>query len=223
MILTFDNLVTADEVRVLKNLIARAAFVDGRETAGSQLSQVKQNTQIPMDHPVMPEIMRLVMNALRRNQVFMDATQPRSLAAMLVSRYQPGMQYGLHVDNPLMGDPTLIRSDLSFTLFLSEPDRYEGGELAFDTGSGETAYKLPVGSLICYPTGQLHRVRPLQTGERVAVVGWFQSLIRDPGVRELLHDLSRARSLVHAAEGNSRAFELLNKAFANLVRRYAET
>lgn len=223
MILTFDPLLSADEVKVLGNLIARASFVDGRETAGTLLSQVKQNTQIPMDHPVMPEIMRLVMTALRRNQVFMDATQPRSLAAMLVSRYHTGMQYGQHVDNPLMGDPTLVRSDLSFTLFLSDPASYEGGELAFETGSGEAAYKLPIGSLICYPTGQLHRVRPVQSGERLVVVGWFQSLIRDPGVRELLHDLTRARTLVHAAEGNSRAFELLNKAIANLIRRYAET
>lgn len=223
MILSLPEVVSADEHAALLQLIDRAAFVDGRQTTSALLADKKRNRQLPADHPVMPDIARIVMGALRRHQVFMESIQPRSLAGLLVSRYEAGMEYAAHVDNPLMGDHTVMRSDVSFTLFLSAPESYEGGELAFVAGSGESAHKNPARGMICYDTGQLHRVRPVVSGVRLVVVGWLQSLVRDAAVRELMHDLAQARSLVHASEGNSRAFELLNKSYANLLRRYAET
>ena len=171
---------------------------------------------------MLKEITNVVMQALGRNDAFMSVAQPRRLAAMLVSRYQPGMAYGSHVDAPIMGEPNHVRSDVSFTLFLNEPDAYQGGELSFETGSGETSFKLPARSAICYPTGQLHRVRPVEQGERLAVVGWVQSLVREPAIRELLHDLSEARELLAGLEGTSRAVELITKSYSNLLRRNAE-
>jgi PKHD-type hydroxylase len=152
----------------------------------------------------------------------MVAAQPRRLASILVSRYQPGMGYGLHVDAPIMGEPNHVRSDLSFTLFLSEPDSYDGGELAIETGGGETAFKLPARSAVCYPTGRLHRVRPIERGERIAIVGWVQSLVRDSAIREMLFDLSAAREQLVGLDGATRAFELVNKTYFNLLRRHAE-
>jgi len=223
VILSLQDVITAAEHGALMQLIDRAAFIDGRQTTTALLADKKRNQQLPADHPVMPDIARIVMSALRRHQVFMESIQPKSLAGLLVSRYEAGMEYGAHVDNPLMGDHTVMRSDVSFTLFLSAPETYEGGELSFVSGSGESMHKLPSCSMICYDTGQLHRVRPVVSGHRLVVVGWLQSLVRDPAVRELMHDLAQARSLVHASEGNSRAFELLNKSYANLLRRYAET
>jgi len=222
MILTLPELVTPDELATIKRLVERAGFTEGRSTAGELLQKAKHNQQIPWNHPVMPEITAVVMRALGRCDPFMSVARPRRLAGMLVSRYQPGMSYGLHVDAPIMGEPNHVRSDVSFTLFLNEPDAYDGGELAIETGSGESAFKLPARSAICYPTGQLHRVRPVERGERLAVVGWVQSLVRDPGLRELLHDLSEAREQLVGLPDASRALDLINKTYSNLLRRYAE-
>jgi PKHD-type hydroxylase len=222
MILTFPELITPDELAHIKRLVARAGFTDGKATAGELLHKAKHNEQIPTNHPVMAEIGALVMQALGRCDAFMTGAQPRRLAAMLVSRYRPGMAYGLHVDAAVMSEPNHVRSDLSFTLFLNEPDTYEGGELAFESGSGESAYKLPARSAICYPTGQLHRVRPVQQGERLAVVGWVQSLVRETSVREMLYDLIEARDSLVGQEGASRALDLINKTYFNLQRRYAD-
>lgn len=222
MLLTLPDLVTPDELALIKQKIATVPFIEGKATAGELLKSVKNNQQIPWNHPVMKEITDLVMRALGRCDAFMSLAQPRRLAAMLVSRYEPGMAYGAHVDAPIMGEPNHVRSDVSFTLFLNEPDTYQGGELAFENGSGETAFKLPARSAICYPTGQLHRVRPVEHGERLAVVGWVQSLVREPAIRELLHDLSEARELLVGQEGAGRAVELLTKSYSNLLRRNAE-
>ena len=222
MILTLPDLITPEELVLIKQKLAAVPFADGKATAGELLHAKKQNQQIPWDHPVMKDITNLVMQAFGRHDTFMSAAQPRRLAAMLVSRYGPGMAYGSHVDAPIMGEPNHVRSDVSFTLFLNEPDAYQGGELSFETGSGETSFKLPARSAICYPTGQLHRVRPVEQGERLAVVGWVQSLVREPAIRELLHDLSEARELLAGLEGTSRAVELITKSYSNLLRRNAE-
>ena len=202
MVLNFANLITPDEQRVLLDLMARAV-------AGQS--------------GVLAETGRVVTSALVRQTDFVDAVHPRALAGLRLSRLRPGMPAGVLVDEPLMGDSSLMRNDVAFTLFLNEPDGYEGGELQLDGDGSETLWKLPARSLLCCPGGTTQRLRPVLQGERLVVVGWLQSLVRDAQVRGLLHDLGQARSLVHAAEGNSRAFELLNKSYANLLRRYAET
>ena len=222
MITTLPNLITPDELAQIHRLISVVEFTEGKATAGELLHKAKHNQQIPSDHPVMTRVTNLVMQALGRNDAFMCAAQPRRLATMLVSRYRPGMAYGMHVDAPIMAEPNHVRSDVSFTLFLSAPDTYLGGELAFEMGGGETTFKLPAGSAICYSTGQLHRVRPVEQGERLAVVGWVQSLVREPAVRELLRDLSEAREQLVGQEGAARALELINKSYFNLLRRHAE-
>ena len=132
MILTLPDLITPEELVLIKQKLAAVPFADGKATAGELLHAKKQNQQIPWDHPVMKDITNLVMQALGRHDAFMSAAQPRRLAAMLVSRYGPGMAYGSHVDSAVMGAPHHVRSDVSFTLFLSEPDTYEGRELAFE-------------------------------------------------------------------------------------------
>ena len=127
MLLTLPDLVTPDELALIKQKIATVPFIEGKATAGELLKSVKNNQQIPWNHPVMKEITDLVMRALGRCDAFMSLAQPRRLAAMLVSRYEPGMAYGAHVDAPIMGEPNHVRSDVSFTLFLNEPDTYQGG------------------------------------------------------------------------------------------------
>ena len=222
MIVTLPEVITENELAQIQRMISTVEFVDGGSTAGEFLQRTKNNRQIPWDHPVMKNIGAIVMRALERCDPFMGAAQPRKLAGMLVSRYEPGMAYGLHVDAPIMQKPTHVRVDVSFTLFLNEPDTYEGGELAFAHGGVETAFKLPARSAICYPTGQLHRVRPIEKGQRLAVVGWVQSLVRDASIREVLFDLSEARDRLAGKEDETRTLELINKSYSNLLRRHAE-
>jgi PKHD-type hydroxylase len=222
MILTFDDVITADEHRAILDRIAAAPFVDGRETAGARLANTKHNLQIAKGSPVLQEIADVLLGALKRHDGFRSATYPRQLHSVLVSRYEPGMAYGSHVDEALLGQAVVWRSDLSLTLFLSEQDAYDGGELAVESGSGEMHVKLGARGLVCYPTGQLHRVMPVTRGERLAVVGWIQSYVRDAAAREALWDLAQAREQIYARDGKSRAFDLVNKTHTNLLRRWAE-
>ena len=220
MILTFPDAVSVDEQRAILAEIAAADFVPGRETAGAALAARKHNEQISRDSPHVKRIGAMLLEALRRNAAFRAAIYPKQLHSTLVSRYRPGMEYGAHVDAALMGDATLFRTDVSLTLFLNEPADYDGGELALESGSGELRVKLPARALVCYPTGQLHRVTPVTRGERLVVVSWIQSHVRDGGAREVLRDLALA--LEKLPQDATAARDLVNKAHTNLLRRWSE-
>ena len=222
MILSFAEAISADEQRAILAEIAAADFVPGRETAGAGLAASKNNEQIARDSPRVSAISAIVLAALRRSRTFRSSVYPKQLHSTLVSRYHPGMEYGAHVDAALMGEATVWRSDLSLTLFLNEPAEYDGGELALESGSGEFRVKLPARSLVCYPTGQLHRVLPVTRGERLVVVSWIQSHVRDAAARETLRDLALALDAL-GASGNAGARDLINKAHANLLRRWSDT
>ena len=140
----------------------------------------------------------------------------------MFSRYEPGMEYGTHVDNAVMSGRPPVRSDVSLTLFLSEPDTYDGGELTIQTMTGEEQIKLPAGSIVAYPSSSLHRVAPVTRGVRVAAVTWVQSMIRDPACREILFDLEATRRSIFETQGKTREFDLVSKCFANLMRMWAE-
>ncbi len=139
--------------------------------------------------------------------------------SLMFSRYEPGMRYGLHVDDAIMGG---MRSDVAFTLFLSEPESYDGGELMIDSAAGEDAIKLAPGALVAYPATSLHRVAEVTRGARLAAVGWARSFVRDAAQRELLFDLDTARRTLFAQHGPSREFELMSKSLTNLLRMWAE-
>jgi PKHD-type hydroxylase len=222
MILTFADVITAQEHRAILDQINGAQFVDGRQTAGTNLAARKNNEQVQRDATQIAAISAIVLDALRHNETFRNSVYPRQLHSLLVSRYRDGMEYGAHVDSALMGDATLWRTDLSLTLFLNEPDEYDGGELALESGSGELLVKLPARNLVCYPTGQLHRVRAVTRGERLVVVAWIQSHVRDTGAREALADLARALAALRASGADAHACELINKTHTNLLRRWAE-
>ncbi len=163
-----------------------------------------------------------MLAALKRNDAFRDATYPNQLHGLMLARYREGMGYGPHVDAPLMGEFPVYRSDLSLTLFLNEPADYDGGELEIQTGAGSARIKLPAGDLIVYSTGDTHQVLPVTRGERLVVVAWIQSFVRDAGVRAMLWDIAQARDEVFARESRSPTFERLNRVHANLLRRFAE-
>ena len=179
---------------------------------------VKDNEQA-REGAVLTLLRERVTNAIHSNEVFSLAARPKALTPLLFSRYTEGKHYGSHVDNPLMNG---VRTDVSFTLFLADPEAYDGGELVIESVSGEEAIKLPAGHLVAYDSTSLHRVAPVTRGERLVAVGWAQSYVRDSAKRELLFDLETARRNVFAQHGKTPEFDLLAKSSANLFRMWAE-
>ena len=189
MILTFADVLDSAEHAAMLDAANSAEFVDGRETAGVRLESTKRNEQVARADPRMNVVAELLLGALKRHETFRAAAYPRQLHGVILSRYRPGMEYGSHVDEALMGDTHVYRSDLSITVFLAAPEDYDGGELALESGSGELRVKLAARGLVCYPTGQLHRVLPVTRGARIAAFFWIQSLVRSDAQRRLLFDL----------------------------------
>jgi len=223
MILTFADVITAEEQQKILAMLEGAPFVDGRTTAGVAAAQVKNNEQLSRDAPAYREITDIVLNALRRNDTFRAAVLPKQLHSMIVNRCGPGMSYGFHVDNATMlNGEDLWRSDVSMTLFLNERTEYEGGELGVESGSGELQFKLRARAMVCYPSTSLHRVMTVTKGTRLAVVAWIHSLVRDPAEREILYDLHTASRRIFDQCGKSREYDLISKTLANLTRRWAE-
>jgi PKHD-type hydroxylase len=193
-------------------------FVDGRETAGWHAREVKQNLQARRTRGVNGAL-RKIESVLLANELFVAAARPKAIARLLVSRYEPGMSYGSHVDDALMGG---VRTDLAFTLFLADPESYGGGALVIDDAYGEREVKLPAGELFLYPATTLHRVAPVTDGVRLAAVGWVRSFVREPARREILFDLESALRAVHEQSGKSALFDSLAKTRTNLLRMWAE-
>ena len=217
MQIVIGNVLSAEEVDLVRATLAQATFVDGRETAGFAARQVKHNRQIS-DRKA-ETVRKLVEERILAHDVFALAVRPKALTPILFSRYEPGMRYGSHVDDPLMQG---LRTDVSFTLFLSDPESYDGGELVIEGASGEDAVKLVAGSLIAYPSTALHRVAEVTRGERFAAVGWARSYVRDGAQRELLFELDTARRQLFAREGKSAEYDLVSKSLANLMRMWAD-
>jgi len=163
--------------------------------------------------------LRKVEARLEQNGVFQSAARAKRIVKLLLSRYERGMAYGAHVDDAMMGGQ---RTDLSFTLFLSDPQTYEGGELVIERTEGDRAFKLPAGHLLLYPSTTLHRVEPVTRGVRLAAVGWVRSLVREEAQRELLFDLDQAVQLLRDGGDRERALDLVLKTRSNLLRRWVE-
>jgi len=221
MIFTIDDVLNPEELKLIVNRLDEADFVDGKLTAGWHAKVVKNNTQLKSNSTYEQELRDIVHTALKRNALFQSAVQPKVIHSMLFSRYEKGMSYGRHVDNALMGNE-FLRSDVSFTLFLQSSSTYKGGELVIESAYDELTYKLEAGSIIIYPSSTIHRVEPVIEGVRLAVVGWVQSLVRDPNEREILFDLDTSRRIIFTKEGKTAEFDLISKSYANLMRKWAD-
>ena len=220
MITIFENFIAPDFLRDVHGALEKVRFRDGKASAGAQAKLVKENEEASPDDPYADKIKAALSDAIISHQEFRLAQRPKRLGPLIISRYEPGMEYGAHVDHPLSaGD---MRRDVSFTLFLSDPATYEGGALAIIDGGGERQFRLPAGALIAYPSTSLHRVTKVERGVRLAAVGWAQSMIRDPAERELLYDLNVARLNLFDKYGKSEDSDLLAKCAANLFRKWAD-
>lgn len=218
MFLAIDGVLDAATVGAIRAEVAGLAFEDGAKTAGRFAREVKANDQAAASE-ARDGVLALVGRALHDNPLFAAAARPRAMTPLILSRYRIGQTYGLHVDDALIGG---LRTEISFTVFLSDPDSYDGGALILEDSLEARAVKLAAGSVFLYPSTTLHRVEPVTRGERLAVVGWVQSRIRQADQREILFDLDRSIAELHAGSGKSALFDTLCKTRSNLLRMWVE-
>lgn len=222
MYLKVEKLLGAEQLASIDAVLAGAVFVAGRATAGAVAGRVKNNLQMDKDKtPGAREIETLITGALARSALVRSAALPARMAPLLVNKHRPGMSYGPHSDNPIMGEPPFVRTDVSVSVFLSDPQSYEGGELALRTEVGDAQFKLPRGDALLYPSGVLHSVRAVKSGERVCAVTWIQSLVADAAQRRLLFDLDRATLAVTQTAPDSDEARRLLRSYGNLVRMWS--
>jgi len=225
MMITLSGVLTPDQIREVTTLAGGLSWRDGTATAGATARQVKRNEQADLSGATGTLVKKLLQEAIEGHPVLRAAAQPRRFSPLMISRTGPGGGYGRHVDNAFMGTgDRRIRTDLSFTLFLSGPATYEGGELAVDTAAGEHVVKPEAGDLVLYPSTTLHEVRPVTAGERVVCVGWIESSVRDAAAREILFDLENLRASLAAQHAPQSAEMLtLTKTISNLLRLWGDS
>jgi PKHD-type hydroxylase len=226
MLIQIPDVLTAEQVAQSRRVLDAADWVDGRVTAGHQSAQAKDNLQIPDGHPAARQVGETIVRALQQNPLFVTAALPLHVFPPLFNRYSGGQSFGNHVDNAVRtvpGTSHRIRTDLSATLFLSNPDEYDGGELIVEDTYGVHSVKLPAGSMVLYPATSLHHVRPVTTGARICSFFWLQSMVRDDGERTLLFDLDAAiRSLSQPSAAPHPAAVPLTGVYHNLLRKWAD-
>ncbi len=227
MLLAIPDILTPAAVAACVADLDAAEWTDGKATAGLQSAPVKDNEQLPEGSPVARKWGDAILDALGASAEFVAAALPHRTFPPLFNRYAGGQNFGIHIDNairPIRGTPVKLRTDLSATLFLSDPASYDGGELVIEDVYGAQSIKLAAGSLILYPASSLHKVVPVTRGVRLASFFWVQSMVRDDGARALLYDLDRTIQSIaaEAGQGHRHTVELTG-IYHNLVRRWAET
>ena len=227
MLLAIPDVLTRQAATDLRERIAAAEWVDGNVTSGKGAASVKRNRQLPEDADITRQAQQEVQAALMDNAAFLSAALPHTIFPPLFNRYGGGEEFGLHVDNAIRfhgGTGARIRTDLSCTLFLTEPENYEGGELEIEGSFGSMRYKLPAGHAVLYPSTSLHRVTPVTRGERISCFFWLQSLVADHAAREMLYDLDQSVQALTAERGKTDGEVLrLTAIYHNLVRRWAQS
>jgi PKHD-type hydroxylase len=226
MMIAVPDLLSKAELERVRSIVDGAQWVDGNVTSGPQAALAKNNEQLPEESEAARQAGRIVLDALGRSPLFIAAALPLKIFPPLFNRYSGGQAFGTHVDNAVRiqrGSEFRIRSDLSATLFLADPESYEGGELLVEDSLGAQKVKLPAGHLLLYPASSLHRVEPVTRGVRTASFFWIQSMVRDDGARTLLFDLDSSIQAIAADRGQGdREVIRLTGIYHNLLRRWAD-
>ena len=226
MLVEIDRLFSAEELHTLRQQLLAQPWVDGKATAGVQSAQAKLNRQLSEDDPVARQLGGLILQRLSDNPLFMSAALPKRIYPPLFNRYGQGEGFGFHIDNAIRGIKGVrerVRTDLSATLFLADPDSYDGGELVIRDTFGERQVKLPAGHLVLYPGSSLHRVQPVTRGERLAAFFWVESLVREDSQRSLLLDMDVAIQRLTTQGADAGSLLELTGVYHNLLRRWGDT
>ena len=223
MLTRIHKVLDRQQLEAARQIIATGQFRDGTTSAGMAARRVKHNDELSLPQQQMGELNNLVMGSLVNNPVYRSAAMPLKVAAPYYARYTAGMTYGDHVDDPIMGQGAeLYRSDLSVTIFLNNPEDYDGGELTIQTAFGDQQVKLPAGDAVLYPSSSIHRVAEVTRGERLVAVSWIQSVIKEPERRALLHDMNQARETLLQEQPDAAVTAQVNHSYINLVRMWSE-
>jgi PKHD-type hydroxylase len=225
VILEIPNVLPPAQLADARKLLESAEWIDGRATAGHQGARVKDNQQLPIDHPVARQVGEMILRSLSQNALFMSAALPLHILPPMFNRYTGGQNFGTHVDGSIRTVPGTghrLRTDISCTFFFAAPDEYDGGELIIEDTYGSKTVKLPAGSLILYPSTSLHRVTPVTRGTRLASFFWLQSMIRDDAKRSLLFDMDVALQRLGPDQATHPSVVQLTGIYHNLLRQWAE-
>lgn len=222
MLITIDGVLSPEEIAAARAFLAQGEFVDGKLSAGQMAQTVKHNQELDQGSDIFQRLNAVVFKKLIRHPQYQAGVLPNKLTAPYYSRYTQGMRYGAHVDDPLMGSGPYLRTDVATTLFLSDPESYEGGEICVQTDYGEQCVKLAAGCALVYPASSLHHVSEIKSGERLALILWAQSSIRAPAKRALLYDLWQSRESLLSAQPDAKDTQRIDHVYTNLLRMWAE-
>lgn len=227
MLICIPDVLSKQQVGECRRVIDAGAWADGNATSGQQSALAKRNLQLPEDSPEARRMGDMILDALAANALFVSAALPRKTYPPLFNSYSGGQAFGTHIDNAIRairGTPHRVRTDLAATLFLSEPEDYDGGELTVELAFAAQEVKLPAGDLVLYPASSLHRVQPVTRGARVSSFFWIESMVRDDGARSLLFDLDTAIQDVARVQGLEHPTAIkLTGVYHNLLRRWADS
>ncbi len=225
MLIQIPNVINPQQLKSIQAVLKQANFVDGKISAGDVAQQVKNNEELIQDNSTqMQSLNNIVMGSLINNKTYKAAVMMKKIGAPFYARYRKGMGYGGHIDNPIMGQmPNLYRTDISTTIFLNEPEEYQGGELVITTRYGEHRAKLKAGSAIVYPSTSWHSVDKVTDGERLVCVTWAQSMIQDTNQREILYDLWQAREKMLQEKPQAKETHGVDVTYIKLVQMWADT
>ncbi|MBS1816266.1 MAG: Fe2+-dependent dioxygenase [Acidobacteria bacterium] len=225
MLIAIPNVFDAEQTKQIRAALDAADWVDGKVTAGHQSALTKRNSQIPETSPVARQVGEVILRTLGTNNLFRSAALPIKVFPPLFNRYEGGQDFGTHVDNAIRSHGATgqsIRTDLSCTLFFSDPDEYDGGELRIQDTYGEQSVKLPAGHMILYPSTSLHYVTPVTRGARVSSFFWLQSMIRSDEQRRILFDLDQSIQVLAVKDAGAAEVVKLTGIYHNLLRQWAE-
>lgn len=223
MLVTIPKVLNKEDISVIQDLMATANFHQGTTSAGSEAIRVKNNHEMHISEVETQRLNNLVMGKLVQNPTYIAAAFAKRIAAPFYAKYTEGMHYGNHIDDPVMGPANQrYRTDVSITIFLNDPDAYDGGELIISTAFGEQKVKLNAGDVVMYPSSSTHQVAEVTRGERLVAVTWLQSTIRDPARREILYNLSQARETMIKTVPESAELEQVSNSYVNLLRMWSD-
>jgi len=227
MIISIQNVFNSEQVKKIRSYLDSADWIDGAESAGAQANSVKNNQQLSVDSELSRQLSDTVLDGLARHATFVSAALPQKIYPPMFNRYGVGETYGLHVDNAVRivpGTATRVRTDLSATLFFSDPEEYEGGELRIEDKFGAHHVKLKAGDMILYPSTSLHMVEPVTKGCRISSFFWLQSMVRSHESRDVLHDLDQSIQSLTALHGHQHQDVMrLTGIYQNLIQQWVDT
>jgi PKHD-type hydroxylase len=217
--LHLSQLLSGEQLQQINELSKQAAYLDGKSTASSAAKLVKHNLQMDAQSQPYAMAQQIILGALNQSSLFREATFIKNIYPFLLSKYTQGMEYGWHVDSPLMGN--MMRTDIAITIYLNNPDEYDGGELELQTPLGNQLYKLAAGDALCYPCTQVHRVRPVTKGQRLVAVSWIESMVKSTEERKILFEMQQTIEglLQTAAKEESNKLQQIR---SNLIRMWAQ-